>query len=263
MSGTLPSMIDNRTVVFVHGMYMNGSSWTPWTQRATLRGYSCHTPSWPFHDGQPADLRTTIDPALGRLTFGAVTNYLKAYIDKLPHRPILIGHSIGGLLVQKLVNDGYAAAGVAISPAPPRGVLSFDPHFLRANFPHVNPLAGNRPIAMTPRRFHYAFANTLSRSDSDAEFERYAVPESRNVPRTTLTSQGAIDFRRAHVPLLFLGGDRDHLTPLAMVMRNARAYPPKAGEIDCQTFRDRSHFICNEEGWEEVADTAFNWVTKL
>jgi pimeloyl-ACP methyl ester carboxylesterase len=99
-------MIDNRTVVFVHGMYMNGLSWTPWARRATLRGYSCHTPSWPFHDGQPADLRTKIDPALGRLTFGAVTNYLKAYIDQLPHRPILIGHSIGGLLVQKLVNDG-------------------------------------------------------------------------------------------------------------------------------------------------------------
>ncbi|SRR6266516_3173571 len=158
----------DRAIVFIHGMYVNGLSWQPWVERAASRGYQCHAPSWPCHDGEPAALRARIDPALGRLTFGAVTGYLRAFIDSLPERPILVGHSIGGLQVQKLVNEGYARAGVAISPAPPRGVTSFDPHFFLANFPHVNPLAGNRPIAMTPTRFHYAFANTLRRADSDA-----------------------------------------------------------------------------------------------
>jgi pimeloyl-ACP methyl ester carboxylesterase len=256
-------MIDRPVLVFVHGMYMNGLSWEPWVERAGLRGYQSHAPSWPCHDGAPADRRASIEPALGRLTFGAVTQHLKDIIDALPGRPVLIGHSVGGLLVQKLVNDGYATAGVSISPAPPRGVVSFDPHFYRANFPHVNPFAGRRPVAMTPQRFHYAFANTIGRADSDAALARYTVPESRNVPRSTLTRQGAIDFRRPHVPLLVIGGENDHLTPLAMVRRNAGRYDPAGGVVDFREFPGRSHFICNEPGWEEVADHAFDWLSKV
>ncbi len=251
------------TLVFIHGMYMNGESWAPWVERAHERGHVCHTPSWPFHDGDPAWLRTHIDPGLGRLTFGAVTAHLAAFLDTLPEPPVLIGHSIGGLLVQKLVNDGYGVAGVAVSSAPPRGLVSFDPHFLRANFPHVNPLAGNKPVRMTPERFHYAFANTISEEDSAAAFERYVVPESRNVPRSTLTAQARIDFRAAHVPLLFLAGDSDHLTPLSLVAKNVAAYRAAGSEIELTEFTGRSHFICNEPGWEAVADHALDWVEKV
>jgi len=112
-------------------------------------------------------LRSEVDPGLGGLTFGAVSEHLKGLIDALNGRPVLVGHSIGGLLVQRLVNDGYARAGVSISSAPPQGMVSFSPHFVRANFPHINPLAGNKPVFMTPQRFHYAFCNTLTRPASD------------------------------------------------------------------------------------------------
>lgn len=256
-------MIDAAEIVFIHGMYMNGPSWSPWQEMAASRGFKTHAPSWPYHDGEPAALRARIDPALGRLTFGQVVSHMKSFIDTLPQRPVLIGHSIGGLAVQKLANDGYAAAAVTISPAPPRGILSADPRFFRANFPHLNPLAGNRPIVMTPKRFHYTFANTLPRAESDAAFERWAVPESRNVPRSTITSQAAIDFRRAHVPLLFLSGDQDHLTPLPMVKRNARAYRNAPGTLEFLSFAGLPHLICNVPGWEQVAGHAFDWLTKL
>jgi len=256
-------MIDSTVVVFVHGMYVNGVSWQPWEEFASTRGYTTHAPSWPYHRGEPAELRKRIDPALGRLTFGKVVEHYKTVLDAMPDRPVLIGHSVGGLVVQKLVNEGYGAAGVVVSPAPPRGILSLDPHFFRANFPHLNPLAGNRPIPMTPDRFHYTFTNTMSRQDSDVLFERYAVPESRNVPRSTLTRQGAIDFGRAHAPLLLVGGDKDHLTPLAMVRRNARAYRASQGRLDFAEFTGKSHFICNEPGWEAVAEHAFDWLGTL
>jgi len=247
-------------LVFVHGMYLNGVSWGPWVERATARGHDCHAPSWPFHDGRPADLRAHIAPGLGKLTFGAITDHLKAFIDTLPERPVLIGHSIGGLLVQKLVNDGYASAGVSISSAPPRGIVSFDPHFFRANFPHANPLAGNKPVVMTLDRFHYTFCNTMSPEDSAKAFEKYVVPESRNVPRSTLTKQARIDFRAAHVPLLFLAGDQDHLTPLSMIRKNVKAYKAPGSVVELKEFARRSHFICNQPGWEEVADCALDWV---
>ena len=250
------------TVVFIHGMYMNGVSWQPWVERAADLGYVCHAPSWPYHEGDPGWLRDNVDPALGRLTFAAVTEHLRRFIDSLPEPPALIGHSIGGLAVQKLINGGYGTAGVAISSAPARWVLSGDPRFVRANFPHLNPAAGNAPVVMTPSRFHYTFANTMSAGASRRLFDRYVVPESRNVPRSILTSQGQIDFRRSHAPLLFLAGDRDHLTPLAMVRRNAHAYRRSPAAVDLVQFPGRSHGICNQDGWQEVADTAFDWLAR-
>lgn len=255
-------MTTTTQIVFIHGMYLNGRSWRPWVTRAEARGHVCHAPSWPYHDGDPVDLRAHLDPALGSLTFGAVVDHLKAFIDTLSERPALVGHSIGGLAVQKLVNDGYATAGVSISPAPPQGQLSLDPHFFRANFPHVNPLARNKPVHMTPKRFHYTFCNTMTEQDSDQAYEQYAVPESRNVPRSTLTKQARIDFRAPHVPLLLIAGDRDHLTPLSLVKKNVKAYRDPSSIVDFTHFTNRSHFICNQDGWEEVADFALDWIQK-
>jgi len=245
------------TIVFVHGMYLNGLSWAPWVERANGRGFDAIAPSWPFHDGGPARLRETLAPGLGRLTFGDVVASLKAVIGGLPERPLLVGHSIGGLATQKLVADGYARAAVAISSAPPQGVLSLAPDFFRANWPHINPFAGNRPIRMTEPRFHYTFATTMTRAESDAAFDEFVVPESRNVPRSALTAQAHIDFAADHSPLLMLAGDTDHLTPEALVRTNAARY---RDPVEVRTFAGRSHFICNQPGWEEVADASVDFL---
>jgi pimeloyl-ACP methyl ester carboxylesterase len=242
-------------------MYMNGASWQPWVDRATAAGFECLAPSWPYHDGAPADLRASIDPRLGRLTFAHVVAHFEQIIDALPERPFVVGHSIGGLVVQKLVNDGYAAAGVAVSSAPAPGVVSLDPRFFRANFPHLNPLAGNKPVAMTRARFHWTFCNTMTRQASDEAFELYVVPESRNVPRSTLGRAARIDFRRDHAPLLFIAGDSDHLTPLPAVRRNARKYKGSGSIVGFEAMAGRCHFICNQDGWEEIADRCFGFLS--
>ncbi len=244
-------------ILLIHGMYLNAHSWKPWIARATQRGLVATAVSWPYHQGEPRERRERIDPRLGRLTFGAVVAALKAHIDEMTEQPILIGHSVGGLAVQKLVNDGYGRAGVAISPAPPLGVVSLAPDFLKANWPHLNPFAGDRPIIMTRERFHATFCTTMSRAESDDAYERYVVPESRNVPRSTLSGQARIDFSRDHVPLLLMAGDSDQLTPAAMIRRNAKRY---ALTVDVAEFPGRSHFLCNQDGWEDVADMAFDFV---
>jgi pimeloyl-ACP methyl ester carboxylesterase len=238
-------------------MYLNGRSWQPWVERAGARGFDTVAPSWPFHDGDPVELRDAVNPALGRLTFGDVVASLKRVIDELPERPLLIGHSIGGLVAQKLASDGYARAAVAVSSAPPQGVLSLAPDFFRANWPHVNPFAGASPIRMTKPRFHYTFCTTMTRAESDSAYDAFVVPESRNVPRSTLTAQAHIDFAVDHVPLLMLAGDTDHLTPEALVRKNAARYRQP---VEVRSFVGRSHFICNQPGWEEVADAAFEWL---
>ena len=244
-------------LVFIHGMYLTGASWADWLEVAASRGYEAQALSWPFHEGEPAALREHIDPGLGRLTFGAVVASLAARIAELPEKPVLIGHSVGGAAVQKLVDLGLARSGVAISPAPPQGVLAASPTFLRANFPHVNPFAGDRPIRMTADRFAYTFGNTMPRAASDAAFERFVVPESRNVPRSLLTRQARIDPAAPHVPLLMIGGDSDHLVPLPLVKRNAARY---RDPVEVRVIEGRGHFLCNEDGWERVAAIAFDWL---
>ena len=247
-------------IVFVHGMYMNGVSWEPWIERAKTRGVESTAPSWPFHDGTPAELRANVPAGLGMLTFGAVVDHFKGILKGLPTPPVLIGHSIGGLVVQKLINEGFGALGVAISPAPPQGIFTLDPTFFKANFPHINPFAGSRPVFMTPKRFHYAFCNTLTRRASDEAFEQFVVPESRLVPRSTLGKSAKIDFSAVRAPLFFLAGTRDHLTPVAMVRRNASKYKDDSGHVEYREFVGRSHYICGEPGWEEVAEAAIGWL---
>lgn len=244
----------------MHGMYMNAKSWAPWVDIGRKSNFECNAISWPYHEGLPEILRDKIDPSLGKLSFGKIVQYYKDQIDSMDSRPLLIGHSIGGLVVQKLVNDGYARAAVTISSAPPQGIMTLDATFLKANFPHINPFAGNRPICMTRERFHFTFCNTMARADSDLAYDAYVVPESRNVPRSTLTNQAKIDFRKSHVPLLMISGGSDHLIPLALAMRNFAAYSHEAGDVEFREFSSRSHFICNEPGWEEIAKTAFGWL---
>lgn len=252
-----------RKLVLVHGMYMNGSSWDPWVRLATSKGFDPIAPSWPFHSASPSVLRDHIDPALGKMQFRHVVDSYKKLIDSLPERPLLIGHSVGGLVVQKLINDGYGAAAVSISPAPPLGVLTLAPEFLRANLPHLNFFVGSKPIIMTKKRFHYTFCNTMTRAESDQAFEQYVTPESRRVPQSILTPQGEIKFKRSHAPLFLIGGDKDNLIPLKLVQRNVKAYRKGEGIVDFQSFSNRGHFICNEPGWEEIAEASFDWLTKL
>ena len=158
--------ITSRTIVFVHGMFMNPKSWGGWEAWFASRGFACHSPAFPFHHGEPSALRRNISLELGKLRFGETIDTLARFIDTLPEKPILIGHSMGGLAVQKLLSLGKGAAAVAIDPAPPSGISSFRWSFLKSNFPVINPLRGDAPFLPSVKWFQKAFCNTMtSRGD--------------------------------------------------------------------------------------------------
>jgi pimeloyl-ACP methyl ester carboxylesterase len=171
-------------------MYMNGVSWDPWVGRAKARGYESSAPSWPFHDGIPAELRAKVPDGLENLTFGAVVDHLKKVVAGLPTPPVLIGHSIGGLVVQKLINDGFGVVGVAISQAPPQGIVTLDPTFFKADFPHINPFAGNKPVIMTPSASTTRSATPRAWPTATPLSDTYVTLESRNVPRSHVYRAG-------------------------------------------------------------------------
>lgn len=255
--------LTSKTIVFIHGLFMNPKSWGAWMKYFEARGYKCHAPAYPYHEGEPADRRNHIDPALGKLNFGGVVKSLSAFIDTLPEKPILIGHSIGGLAVQKLIQADKGAAGISIVPAPPMGILTLKWSFVKGNLPLINPLKGNKVWLPSLKWFHYAFCNTLTMEQTAIEFEKYVVPESRNIPRSSIGRQGKIHFRRPHHPLLIIGGERDHIIPYSLNRRNHRAYKDRNSITDFKLFPGRCHYICGQEGWEEVAGYIHDWVLKL
>lgn len=253
-----------KTIIFIHGMYMNAKSWENWVTYFENLGYKCEVPSWPFHDGEPAELRENIPEGLGQLKLQEVVDFYADYIQGLllTDKLVLIGHSMGGLAAQILVQRELASAAVCISSAPPKGISSLNFHFLRSNFPHINPLKGDAPCVMTVPRFHYTFCNTMSMEDTQVSYDRYVVHESRNVPRGGTTSSAQVDFKRPHAPLLFIAGEKDHLIPAALNTKNAKKYTDKQSVVEFKEFKGRTHFICGQDGWQEVVSYANQWLTK-
>lgn len=253
-------MSTTKTIVFIHGLFMNPKGWNSWSAFFEAKAYRCHAPAYPFHEGDPEQLRKHIDPALGKLTFGEVIAHLAAFIDTLPEKPILIGHSMGGLAVQKLIAMGKGVAGVCIDSAPPKGVFSFKWSFLKANLPTINPLKGDSVCLPSAEWFQYAFCNTMSLEQTQKEYDAFVVPESRNIPRSSTKNDGAIDFTKPHAPLLFIAGEKDNIIPASLNRKNFEAYTDAGSKRDFKEFPGRTHYICGQENWEEVAEFIGGWL---
>lgn len=255
--------INSKTIVLVHGLFVNPKSWEAWKAFFEAKGYTVHHPANPSHAGEPADLRKNVDPKLHQVNFKDVVNNLSAFIDTLPEKPILIGHSLGGLAVQKLISLGKGVAGIMIDGAPPLGVIPTEWSFWKSNFPVINPFKGNSVFMPSKKWFHYTFGNTLSRAESDQVFEQLVVPESRAIAWGTLKFFAKIDFKKAHAPLLFIAGEKDHIMPATLNKRNFNAYQNADSIKDFKLFEGRSHYICGEQNWEEVATYVNDWLLKL
>ncbi len=251
-----------KTIVFIHGMYMNSLCWEHWVAHFQAKGYTCLAPDWPGRNLPIEVLRKQHpDPALGQLTLSKVVNHYVDTINALDEKPIIIGHSMGGLIVQMLLQKGLAAAAIAIDSAPPMGVFTTKWSFLKSNWPHITPfVAQGSPIAMTFERFQYTFVNDYSLAEQKAAYDRYVVPESRRVPRESLMA--SIDFKKPHAPLLLVAGAADHIIPASLNKSNQMKYKSETSVTDFKEFAGRTHFIVGQKNWQEVADYILVWLAK-
>jgi pimeloyl-ACP methyl ester carboxylesterase len=252
----------SKTIIFIHGLFVNNTSWTEWKKYFEAKGYTVHAPANPGHEGNPAELRKNIHADLTQTGFEDVVNNIIKLIDTLPEKPIVVGHSLAGLVVQKLIELDKVEAGISIDGAPPKNILApFST--VKIVLPVVNPFKGGSAFMGSKEWYHRAFFNNYSRQESDALFEAVAVPESRKIARDTLLKSFAkIDFKKPHNPILFIGGENDNIFPWTFTQKIAKSYTDKKSVVDFKKFEGRSHFICGEKNWEEVADYILNWLKK-
>lgn len=224
-------------------------------------GRNCVAPNWPGRDLPIDALRKRHpDKVLGRLTLTQVVEHFSGLITALPQKPIAVGHSMGGLIVQLLLQRDLVLAGVAIDSALPAGVLVGSWSFLKSNWPHITPFkAIDQPIEMTFKRFQYTFVNGLPLEEQQAAYSRYVVPESPGVPRESLRAR--VDFRKPRAPLLLIGGSSDHIIPAKLNRLNyAKCLRSSQSITDYKEFQGRTHFIIGQKNWEQVADAVLAWI---
>lgn len=252
-----------KTIVLIHGMYQNSHSWERWQEYFEQVGYTVYAPSYPYHAGTPQQLNESIDPKLADLTFKPVLEYMTAFVDSLPEKPIIIGHSIGGLIMQKLVEADKAALGIALAPANPPKVSVFNWRYFRSNFRMVNPFR-RRDIVCIPKDeykwLNFTFFNTIDDSTAKTEIEKYFVPESRKLAKSTAKECSPINFSKPHVPMLFISGEKDNDLPPPLIYKNYLAYTHKESIIDYFEFPNKSHYIASEPGWEDVVKYVEDWI---
>ena len=258
-----------KTIVFVHGAWVTPMCWDKFVGFFEGRGYQCLAPAWPYRDRPIEELRRNPPPELRRLGITEIVEHYDKIIRGLDAPPILIGHSYGGLFVQMLLDRDLGAAGVAIDPAPPRGVLPFYPSVFRSNlFILVTPGGWNKVVRQSFKDFQYAFVNMLPEAEQKIAYDTYVVPETGRIFFQTafalFNSASTVNFnnpRRA--PLLLIAGGADHVVAAAMNRANFAKYKNSPARTDFKEFAGRCHWIIAQPGWEEVAAYSADWIEHL
>lgn len=253
-----------RSALLVHGMFMTPLCWESWIPYLAAKGIDAKAPAWPLHGTPPAEQRAKHpNPALGELTLPQVVDAIAQVAQSSAEPPVLIGHSMGGLIVQLLLQRGLGSCGIAIDSAPPKGAISLKWSFIKSNWGAVSPFANARqPLLPSLEEFHYSFCHTLTLEQTKAVYDKYVVPESRLVGRAPTSSAAQIDFKKPHKPLLFIAGELDHIIPSSLNRTNFKKYAPESGVTEFEELPGRTHYTVGDTGWEKVADLAVGFIEK-
>ena len=254
-------------VVFIHGLWLHSSSWQPWVDLFNRSGYDASALDWPGDGATVEEARANPD-AVADVGVDEITDHYAKAIASLPARPIVIGHSFGGLIVEKLLGEGFAAAGVAIDAAPIKGVLPVPLSALRVAFPALkNPGNIDAAVSLTQEQFHYGFGNALTPEESAELYEKWTIPS----PARPLFQAATANFNphaetKVEVdnedrgPLLLTMGGKDHTVPEAITKSTYKQYRKSKAVTEITEFADKGHSLTIDHGWREVADSVLGWL---
>jgi len=256
-------------VVFVHGLWLLPSSWDRWAAVFEEAGYTALTPGWP-DDPETVEEAKAHPEVFAHKSVGQVANHYADVIGQLKKKPAVIGHSIGGLLVQMVAGRGLSAATVAIDPGPFRGVLPLPYSALKSSAPVLgNPANRNRAVPLTFDQFRYGFANAVSEDEAKELYETFAVPAS-GVPLFQAAAANLNPWTEVKVdtlnpdrgPLLIISGEKDNQVPWAIANGDYKRQKRNQSVTEIVEMPNRGHALVIDSGWREVADTALGFIQR-
>jgi len=257
--------------VFVHGLWLLPSSWDRWAEVFDAAGYATLAPGWPDDPETVAEANANPDTFANK-TVGDVADHLAEVIGKLDRKPVVIGHSFGGLLAQILAGRGLSTATVAIDPAPFRGVLPLPVSALRSASPVLtNPANRHRAVPLTYEQFRYAFANAVDESEARQLYDAFAVPAPGAPLFQAATAnfnpwtEVKVDHKNAERgPLLIISGEKDHTVPWAIANASFKKQKKnKQAVTEIVEMSGRGHALTIDSGWREVAEMALEFVRRF
>lgn len=253
--------LNSKTILFITGAFVSHTCWEEWRSFFEAQGFSTHAPAWPYKDA-PADVLRARhpDPQVASIRLPALTAHFEAIVKALPEKPIIIGHSLGGLVAQLLLQKEWASMAIAIHSVPPQGIMTFKLSFLIAGW---GPLgfftSARKTFMMNFKQWQYAFTNGMPEEWQEKGYA-LAIPESKLVVRDTITSAAKVDFTKPHAPLLFISGSDDHTIPSSLNYDNYKAYKHTDSVTHYEMFPGRNHFVLGQPGWQEIATHILRWI---
>jgi non-heme chloroperoxidase len=256
-----------RTVIFIHGLWIHSSSWRPWLDFFNQQGYQGLNPAWPGDSPTVAECRANPLPIANRGVQEIADSYAKT-IASLSEAPIVIGHSFGGLIAQVILCRGLAATGIAIDPAPIKGVWQLPFSSLKASFPVLgNPFNLKKSKSLSFNQFRYGFANAVPEKEAMELYESWTIP----APCLPLFQAATASFGGSGTrvdtknltrgPLLITGGEKDHIAPPVLGRASLKKYNSSV-ITEFKLFEGRGHSLIVDHGWKEVAEYSLAWLNK-
>jgi pimeloyl-ACP methyl ester carboxylesterase len=260
-------MATGRPALFIHGLWLHATSWTSWVDLFRDAGYEPVAPGWPHEPPTVAEARAQAD-GVANVGIDEITTHMATVIDGLHGDPVIVGHSFGGLIAEKLLGEGKGAAAVAIDPAQIKGVLPLPLDQLRASFPVLrNPANRHKSVSLTSKEFRFGFGNAVSEEESDELFERWTIPS----PARPLFEAAAANFtvhspakvktdNAERGPLLLISGTEDHTVPDKVTRSTLKQYRDSTAVTELKQFEGRGHSLIIDSGWKEVANAVLDWL---
>jgi pimeloyl-ACP methyl ester carboxylesterase len=254
-------------VGFVHGLWLHAESWKPWIEFFREKGYGAGSASWPGDAGTTEATRRNAGAVAG---YGVreIADHIAGQIAKLDSKPVIIGHSFGGLLVQNLLGRDLAIAAVAIDPAPIKGVPELPFSALKSALPVLgNPFNYSKAVSLTEEQFRFGFTNAVSEQEAKDLYAKYAMPAPGRplfqAATATFNPHAATKVNVSNAtrgPLLLIAGEKDHTVPPVLVRSTLKAYRDSTAVTELKEFPGRGHSLTIDSGWRELAEHILGWL---
>jgi pimeloyl-ACP methyl ester carboxylesterase len=259
-----------KPIVFIHGLWLLPSSWAKWVDFFKQAGYATLTPDWP-DDPETVEQARANPSVLAKKTLKQVADHTTEIINALNKKPVVVGHSTGGLLAQMLAGQGLSATTVAIDPGVFRGVLPLPGSVLKGVGPFlINPLTRGRAITLTFDQFKYGWVNALDEKEARELYDTFHVAAS-GISLVQMGNANLNPWTEAKVntknpdrgPLLIIDGEKDHTVPWAIANAAYKRQRRNPAVTEIVKMPNRGHSLTIDHGWREVARTSLDFVKRF